>query len=261
MSAVEEFLKAPSERVFATLTKDQLLSVADHYQLELTIPKSSRKDQLFEFIHSSLVERQVLSVGETSKEEQVLDTLSGANPTITQSLDTSTSSSMQSLTASQLTFEQQRALLQMQLEHKKLEAQEREKDRLLEIERLKHNELLELEKLKQQELEREIQSKRLDLIAEGKISASGSGGGLSQHSGLSGMIKFLPKFNERDPDVFFSLFENVASDRNWSDEDKTLLLQTVLVGKAQEAFVALPPAERKIYRRVKDDLISQKSGA
>lgn len=231
MSAVEEFLKAPSERVFATLTKDQLLSVADHYQLELTISKSSRKDQLFEFIRSSLIERQVLSGGETSKaEEQVFDTLSGANLTAAQSVDTSSSSSMQS-TSSQLTFEQQRALLQMQLEHKKLEAQERVKDRLLAIERLKHNELLELEKLKQQELEREIQSKRLDLIAEGKISASGSGGGLSQHSGLSGMIKFLPKFNERDPDVFFSLFENVASDRNWSDEDKTLLLQTVLVAK------------------------------
>ena len=53
------------------------------------------------------------------------------------------------------------------------------------------------------------------------------------------MVKFLPKFNERDPDVFFSLFEGVASDLKWTSEDKVVLLQTTLYRHAQEAFVAL----------------------
>ena len=46
---------------------------------------------------------------------------------------------------------------------------------------------------------------------------------------------------------FFSLFEQVADDLNWGNEERTLLLQTVLVGRGQKAFVALPSAERKVY--------------
>lgn len=63
-------------------------------------------------------------------------------------------------------------------------------------------------------------------------------------------MKSLIKFNEHDPDVFFSLFENVTVDKVWSNDDKTLLLQTVLVSKVQEAFVALSPGERKSYELV-----------
>ena len=53
----------------------------------------------------------------------------------------------------------------------------------------------------------------------------------------------------------FLLFENVAGDLNWSDEEKILLLQTVLVGRAQKAFVALPSEERKVYQFVKDAVL------
>ena len=69
------------------------------------------------------------------------------------------------------------------------------------------------------------------------------------------MVKFLPKFNERDPDVFFSLFESIPSDLKWTSEDKVLLLQTTLHGHAQEAFVALSAVERKDYKIVKDAVL------
>ncbi|KAK0146674.1 Retrovirus-related Pol polyprotein from transposon 412 [Merluccius polli] len=142
----------------------------------------------------------------------------------------------------------------MQLEHKKLEMErerehnkwvlgqevfEREKDRLLEMERLKHTE-------HEQEQARELERTRLKFEAEGRGSGSADA---AQHSDLGGMIKFLPKFNERDPDVFFSLFENVAADQNWSSENKTLQLETVLIGRAQEAFVALSFEERRSYEK------------
>lgn len=108
---------------------------------------------------------------------------------------------------------------------------------------------MELERLKNLELDREVKRTRLRLAAEGRLENS------SPQSGLASMVKFLPKFNEHDPNVFFSLFENVAGDQNWSDEDKTLLLQTVLIGRAQEAFIALPSSERKIYQCVKDAVL------
>ncbi|KAG1933868.1 gag-pol fusion protein [Pimephales promelas] len=44
-------------------------------------------------------------------------------------------------------------------------------------------------------------------------------------------------------------------DRGWSDSERTLLLQSVLVGKAQEAFIALSVPERKMYKSVKDAVL------
>lgn len=54
---------------------------------------------------------------------------------------------------------------------------------------------------------------------------------------------------------FFSLFESVAGDRGWTDAERTLFLQSVLVGRAQEAFIALPVPDRKNYSRVKDAVL------
>lgn len=226
MSALHDFFSAPSESLLLALTKEQLFNVADHYMIGLTLSKSAKKEQIVDFIREHLKDKQVLPRNiplETSSTGLSFPVIPVA-------------ASMSS-PDSGLTFEQHKELLRMQLEHK---TQESEKDRLL-----------ELQKLKLQEQDKEIERFRLKLVADGKFSSSGSG----EKSGLAGMIKFLPKFNERDPDVFFSLFENVASDREWDDEDKILLLQTVLVGKAQEAFVALPTTERKNYQCVKDAVL------
>lgn len=54
---------------------------------------------------------------------------------------------------------------------------------------------------------------------------------------------------------FFNLFESVADDRGWSDSEKTLLLQSVLVGKAQEAYISLSVSERKKYQSVKNAVL------
>lgn len=64
-------------------------------------------------------------------------------------------------------------------------------------------------------------------------------------------LKLVPKFNEHDPDVFFSLFERVAEMQGWSKTNCVLLLQCVLVGKAQLAFSALTIDECKDYDTVK----------
>ncbi|KAK0131510.1 hypothetical protein N1851_033764 [Merluccius polli] len=242
MVTLEEFVAAPSERLLVELTKEQLWKVADNYRIELpSVLKSAKKKNLVGFIREFL------------KEKQILPVLTPINPgsetqadIVANMLGPTTESE-----SSDLTFEQQRELLKLQmdmalekrkleLELKQLEAQEKEKDRWLEMEKLKH-----------QEQEREVERTRLRLLAEGKVDRNKSSG----KSDLAGMIKFLPKFNERDPDIFFSLFENIAAGRNWDDEDKTILLQTVLVGRVQEAFVALTPADRKVYDIVKQAVL------
>lgn len=66
---------------------------------------------------------------------------------------------------------------------------------------------------------------RFRLIAEGR-SGDGSESLTNDHQGLNfqpcnfvNMVQFLPNFNEKDPDVIFSLFENFAKDRAWNDAE------------------------------------------
>ena len=197
------------------------------------VPSSAKKQQLANLICEQLIDRQVLSV-------EKLQGVSGSEDVLQE---------VTQVRSSELSFEQQMELMKLQhelhLEQKKqefeqkiLEAQEREKYCLL-----------ELKKLKGLEQEREVERTRLTLAAEGKL------GRHSTQTALAGMVKFLPKFDEREPDVFFSLFEHVADDLNWGDEERTLLLQTVLVGRGQKAFVALLSAERKVYTCVKDAVL------
>ena len=233
MTTLKAYFSATSEALFLALTKDQLSRVAEHYSIEVTLPRSANKQQLANFIHEQLIDRQVLSVEKpqgVSGSEDVLQEVTQVR-------------------SSELSFEQQIDLMKLQhelhLEREKMEmekrildAQEREKDRCLEV-----------AKLRNLDQEREVERTRLTLAAEGKL------GRPSTQTGLAGMVKFLPKFDEREPDVFFSLFEHVADDLNWGDEERTLLLQTVLVGRGQKAFVALPSAERKVYTCVKDAVL------
>lgn len=68
---------------------------------------------------------------------------------------------------------------------------------------------------------------------------------------VASSLRLVPPFSEQDPDTFFSQFERVAESRDWSDSDRTLLLQCVLTGKAQEAYSALTVGESKIYATFK----------
>jgi len=48
-------------------------------------------------------------------------------------------------------------------------------------------------------------------------------------------------FLEKDVDKYFSMFENVATTLQWPDDHWTLLLRSVLPGKAQQVYAALCP--------------------
>ena len=60
MSALDAFWDAPSESLLLTLTVKQLIEVAERYSIEITLPKTARKDCLVEFICESLKAKEVL---------------------------------------------------------------------------------------------------------------------------------------------------------------------------------------------------------
>lgn len=157
------------------------------------------------------------------------------------------------------TFEQQLEILNMQSRERDLDRQhELEKMRLEERERERNFEKFKYEQ-QVQEVKLAQEAERLKLVAEGKmgLSSDSSGDQLVSNRALNiaSMTKLLPRFNEKNLDVFFSLFESVAEDRGWNDAERTVLLQSVFEGRAQEAYISLSATSRKDYKIVKDAVL------
>lgn len=53
---------------------------------------------------------------------------------------------------------------------------------------------------------------------------------------ILGNLRLLPKFTERDPETFFSLFERVADTRKCPESACALMLQCILTGRVQEVY-------------------------
>ena len=68
-------------------------------------------------------------------------------------------------------------------------------------------------------------------------------------------IKFVPEFNEKEVDGFFPLFEKVADRLEWPSKIRTLLLQSVLKGKAQIVYAALDTSQCEDYDVVKREIL------
>lgn len=236
MAILDEFFASPSVETLNKLTKDQLRQVGQHYCFDLGLPRTAKLAQLQAAVQAELIVRNILP-----------SPFAVAMP---ESEDGAKSPSLLKEATCTLSFEQQKELIEMQQREREAEREAERQERDAQRREREAQREYELEKIK---LEREVTLERLRLVGEGKLSADEvtASRGSARPPDISNMVKLIPKFNEKDPDVFFTLFENVAADRDWSDSEKTLLLQSVLVDKAQEAFVALPATDRKKYEKVK----------
>ena len=68
-------------------------------------------------------------------------------------------------------------------------------------------------------------------------------------------IRLVPPFQEKDVDKYFAHFEKVADSLNWPKESWVLLLQSVLVGKAQEIYGSLSVEQSSNYEHVKEAIL------
>ena len=68
-------------------------------------------------------------------------------------------------------------------------------------------------------------------------------------------VRLVPPFNESEVDKYFQHFERVAQNLKWPIDQWPLLLQSVLRGKAQEAYTALPISECVDYNSVKKAIL------
>ena len=68
-------------------------------------------------------------------------------------------------------------------------------------------------------------------------------------------VRFVPQFDEKEVDKFFLLFEKVATDLNWPIDKYTILLQSVLKGKARDVYTSLPIEQSSNYKTVKQAIL------
>ena len=68
-------------------------------------------------------------------------------------------------------------------------------------------------------------------------------------------IRLVPPFQEKEVDKYFAHFEKVADSLNWPKESWVLLLQSVLVGKAQEIYGSLSVEQSFNYEHVKEAIL------
>ena len=131
------------------------------------------------------------------------------------------------------------------LELKRLEFQENEGARENAL-RMK-----ELE-IKEKELAMQLKLKEL----EAKTMSSHEPHSKSAGFDISKHIRFVPPFQEQEIDKYFLHFEKVATSLEWPRDIWTLLLQSVLVGKAREIYAALSLDQSSEYDTVKTAILN-----
>ena len=63
--------------------------------------------------------------------------------------------------------------------------------------------------------------------------------------------RLVPSIQEKEVDKYFAHFEKVVDSLNWPKESWVILLQSVLVGKAQEIYGSLSVEQSSIYENVR----------
>ena len=135
---------------------------------------------------------------------------------------------------------------QQLLELRRLEFQEREHERENQL-KLKELELKEKELSIQLKL-RELESRPAP-IPPTPSTATLTGFDVSKH------IRLVPPFQEKEVDKYFVHFEKIANSLEWPQEVWTLLLQSVLTGKAREIYSALSVEKSAQYKEVRQAIL------
>ena len=115
---------------------------------------------------------------------------------------------------------------------------------------------IELEKVK---LEHEFQLKLAEMKMQKEIEIArmqwNHENAEKRDFDLSGQIRLVPHFNEREVETFFQNFERVAEASQWPRKKWTLLVQTALKGKAQKIYAGLSDEDAKDYEIVKAEVL------
>ena len=126
--------------------------------------------------------------------------------------------------------------LELKFQIRQLEIQEREKEREWERE--------------EREKEREFQLRMREIEMQERANQPKQK--IEYNFDVTKHIRLVPPFQEKEVDKYFLHFEKVAENLNWPKEHWTLLLQSVLIGRAREIYIQLGVEQSHHYETVKE---------
>ena len=91
-----------------------------------------------------------------------------------------------------------------------------------------------------------------ELEIQGKSKAKSLPLDTSKSFDVTKHIRLVPPFQEKEVDKYFLHFEKVAENLKWPKEHWTLLLQSVVIGKAREIYTQLSLEQSSDYDKVKE---------
>ena len=262
---LENFVAAPSMELLNLAKKTDLLNIADHYALTSVKP-SMLKHEIKNILIKFLVD------------EEILDPSALSSILVTQTdLQLRELEVQRQIRLEKLRLEQEERIRveQLEREERKLEREERirveqlereermqkeklamEKEKLaMEKENLEMEERIQKEKIEQAEKEKErqynLRMKELEMQDKAKTKPLD----LGTHFDVTKHIRLVPPFQEKEVDKYFLHFEKVAENLKWPKEHWTLLLQSVVIGKAREIYTQLSLEQSSDYDKVKEVIL------
>ena len=237
---INEIEETRSLEPLKKLKKENLLKVAAHYGITPAV--GATKSHILNLIKDHCVEHDIIDEVE---EKPIAETAE--------------------IVRLKLDFEREERRLAREAEKALQDAQlaaqlsEAEKARELRLTELKEaRELRELELKAEQEkalleAEKEAAAREheLKMASLGKHSPSDKASAFDPARN----IRLVPPFQEKEVDKYFAHFEKVADSLNWPKESWVLLLQSVLVGKAQEIYGSLSVEQSSNYEHVKEAIL------
>ena len=255
------FIAAPSQELLDSAKKSDLLDIADHYGLP-NVKKTMLKHEIKNILIQFFVDEEIFDSSATS---QILVTQTDLQ---LRELEIKRQVEMERLRLEHEdrirvekaereerirleTVEREERMHRERLEHDKIrlemEEREKEKQREMEREKLEREERLEIEKEK---LEFQLKMKQLEL--QDKTKPKTLPLDTSKTFDVTKHIRLVPPFQEKEVDKYFLHFEKVAENLKWPKEHWTLLLQSVVIGKAREIYTQLSLEQSSNYDKVKE---------
>ena len=227
--------------------KKNLIKVAAHYGI--TPPIGATKSHILDFIKDHCVENNIIDEVE---EKPIAETAE----VVRLKLDFEREERRLAREEAQRARDAEKALQDAQLAAQLAAAEKARELRLAELKEARELRELELKAEKEKALleaekEAAVREHELKMASLGKHSPSDKASAFDPARN----IRLVPPFQEKKVDKYFAHFEKDADSLNWSKESWVLLLQSVLVGKAQEIYGSISVEQSSNYDHVKEAIL------
>ena len=248
---LDKFTAEPSVELLNLGKKTDLLNLAKHYKLS-EIKSSMRKHEIKNILVQYFVDEEIFNENALSL---IVDVQS-----VSSSKELESKFQIRQLEIQEREKEREREREREREERKEREKErerereEREKERERERER-EEREREEREKEREREREerekeREFQLRMREIEMQERANQPKQK--IEYNFDVTKHIRLVPPFQEKEVDKYFLHFEKVAENLNWPKEHWTLLLQSVLIGKAREIYTQLGVEQSHHYETVKE---------